>query len=960
MNLKLTHRLIGLFVFVVELIILFLTVQPSVSFWDCGELSAASAGLQITHPPGAPFFILINHILTLIPFAANIGFRVNTVTVIASSFSVLFCYLVAVRLINNWRGKEKSVSDQVITYITAALGALSFGFANSFWFNATESNVFGFSTFLYTTMIWLMMVWYEKADQKGSDRYLLAVAFILGLSPGVHLMSVLAGVTLGMIYVFRRVFNNDQQVIQSSKVFLINVGVLLVVALFMWSQQTSSQPPAPEEYRAFDFRFKIIMIVISIVIIGIFYKTVLIRNSFYWAFLAGFIINLAIYPGIVKFLPTIIEAIGGNNLMTNVVILLVALAALTYLAYWAFQNKRHLTYLTSVSIIMVVLGFSVYCYVIIRANQHPPMNENDPKDVKTLVSYLSREQYGDFPTFKRRYSAEPQHQPVWKDYKSDLEYFWVWQMNHMYNRYLFWNFIGRESWEQDAGVKFSQLYGIPFLIGMLGLFYHFRRDWKLASVFLVAFVFMGYMICFYQNQQQMQPRDREYFYSGSWFVFAMWIAIGLRGLFEDIKDYIANPQTAKIAGYAMLFLGFVFIPANMLRTNYPQEDRSKNWTPWDYAYNMLQSCAPNAILFTCGDNDTFPLWYLQDAEGFRRDVRIANLSLINTDWYILELKNDTPYGTPKVPMTLSDDQIERLAAAQVTQWDTKNIDIPVPKEIFKQFGVTDTSLMNKGKISFVMKPTIQGQGRSGGIRVQDVMVKDIILASKWQRPIYFAASCGDDNKIGLNQYLRLEGLAERLVPYGSDMMDNIDTALCNANMLVPDVVPSKEYQPGFIVRSFNDPSIHIDENQEHVSYGYRTSYMQLANYYLAVLNNNPMALKVLNMMEQRLPRNHVNMDYRLKFQLATIYYKAGDISTFRVLSEEIEKDALAMIAENPRNISGYYNPYLLLKALYEYGGDYDKELDILNRMMMYAGKSPEFQQEIDRINKLKDSVNKKK
>ena len=173
MNLKLTHRLIGLFVFVVELIILFLTVQPSVSFWDCGELSAASAGLQITHPPGAPFFILVNHLLTLIPFAANIGFRVNTVTVIASSFSVLFCYLVAVRLINNYRGKEKNLSDQVITYITAAFGAMSFGFANTFWFNATESNVFGFSTFLYTLMIWLMMVWYEKADQKGSDRYLL-------------------------------------------------------------------------------------------------------------------------------------------------------------------------------------------------------------------------------------------------------------------------------------------------------------------------------------------------------------------------------------------------------------------------------------------------------------------------------------------------------------------------------------------------------------------------------------------------------------------------------------------------------------------------------------------------------------------------------------------------------------------------------------------------------------------
>jgi len=376
---------------------------------------------------------------------------------------------------------------------------------------------------------------------------------------------------------------------------------------------------------------------------------------------------------------------------------------------------------------------------------------------------------------------------------------------------------------------------------------------------------------------------------------------------------------------------------------------------------MLQSCAPNAILFTCGDNDTFPLWYLQDAEGFRRDVRIANLSLINTDWYILALKNDTPYGTQKVPISMTDDAIERLAAAQVTAWDTKNVDIPVPKDVFKQFGVTDTSLINKGKITFTMKPTVGGQsGRNGGIRVQDAMVKDIILSTKWTRPIYFAASCGDDNKIGLNKYLRLEGLSERLVPFGSDIMDNIDTALCTANMMGSDVTPNKEYQPGFIIRSFNDPAIHMDENQEHVSYGYRTSYMQLSNYYMSVLNDNAMAIKVLNTMEQKLPRNHINMDYRLKFQLATIYYKAGDFNSFKALSDEIEKEALVLIAENPRNISGYYNPYLLLKALYEYGGDYDKEIDILNKMMVYAGKSPEFTQEIDRINKLKDSVNKKK
>lgn len=958
MNLKLVHKIIGAIVFFFELIILFLTVQPSVSFWDCGELSAASIGLQITHPPGAPFFILINHILSLIPFAANIGFRVNTVTVIASSFSVLFCYLVAVRLINNWRRKEQETSEQIVTYVTAAIGALSFGFCNTFWFNATESNVFGFSTFLYTLMIWLMMIWWEKADRKHSDKYLLLVAFILGLSPGVHLMSTLAAVTFGMIYVYRRVLVDDNVTIQTGKIFLGHVGVLLAVALFMWSQQSGSTPPQPEEYRAFDFKFKIIILIISIVIMGFYYKKVLNRSSFYWAFIAGMIINFSIYPGMVKFLPTIIEKIGGNNLFSNLVILFILLAILFYVAYWAHQNKRFTVYLTSICIAIAILGFSVYAYIIIRANQRPPMNENDPKDVATLVSYLSREQYGEFPTFKRRFSSEPQHQPIWQNYSSDLEYFWKWQMNHMYNRYLFWNFIGRESWEQDAGSKFSQLYGIPFIIGLLGLFYHFRRDWKMASIFLVAFIFMGYMICFYQNQQQMQPRDREYFYCGSFFVFAIWIAIGVRGIIEDIKLYISKPGTAKTLGYAVLIIGFLIMPMNMLKTNYAQEDRSKNWIPWDYAYNLLQSCAPNAIIFTCGDNDTFPLWYLQDAEGIRRDVRICNLSLINTDWYIKALRNDMPYGALKVPMNLTNDQIDKLAQGP-QQWESKNIDVPVPKNVFDEYGVKDTEAINKGKITFIMKPTLN-YGKVSGIRVQDLMVKEIVLANKWQRPVYFAASCGEDNKIGLDEYLRLEGLAQRLVPYKMEQAENLDTALCNAYMLGPDVVPSRNYQPGFILRSYNDPSIFIDENQERTTYGYRNSYLALANYYATAANNPEMAIRVLKALELRIPRSHISMDYRLLFNMANIHYKAGDMNTFREMAKEIEKEALDKINENPKNISGYYNPYLILKVIYEYGQEFDKEIDILNRMMSIAGKQQELQDEIVRITKLKDSLSVKK
>ncbi len=954
-NIKRVHWILGTAVFLFEFIVLFLTVQPSVSFWDCGELSAASIALGITHPPGAPFFLMVNHILSLIPFAANIGFRVNMLTVIVSSFSVLFCYLVAVKIINNWRKKddaEAGGNEKIITYITSAIGALSFGFANSFWFNATESNVFGFSTFLYTLMIWLMMIWYEKADQKGSDRYLLLVAFILGLSPGVHLMSVLAGVTLGMLYVFRRIFTDDNITIQTAKIFLINIGVLLAAAFFMWSQQTGTTPPQPEEYRDFDFKFKVIMLVISVIIMGIYYKKTLNRSSFYWAFIAGMAINFAIYPGMVKYLPAIIVAIGGNSLFENVVILFVFLAILFYIAYWAHENKRFTVHLISMGAIVAIIGFSVYCYIIIRANQHPAMNENNPNDVTTLVSYLNREQYGEFPTFRRRFSAEPQHKPVWQDYSSDLDYFLKWQMNHMYNRYLFWNFIGRQSWQQDAGVNFSQLFGIPFIIGMLGLLYHFRRDWKMASIFLTAFIFMGYLICFYQNQQQMQPRDREYFYSGSWFVFALWIAIGLRGIIEDIKRYVNKPGTSKALGYTVIAAAFLIIPMNMLRTNYPQEDRSKNWIPWDYSYNLLQSCAPNSILFTCGDNDTFPLWYLQDAEGYRRDIRIVNTSLLNTNWYIKELKNETPYGSMKVPMSFSDDQIDKL---QPMEWQTKNIDVSVPKNVFDEFGIKDSSQINRGKITFTMRPTLN-YGNVGGVRVQDIVTRDIIMTNKWQRPIYFAVSCGDDSKIGLGDYLRLDGLAQRLTPIKSKENANVDTAICSANMLNTGVQPSKNYQPGFIIRSFSNPGVFLDENQLRTADQYRNSYIFLASYYATDAGKPQMAEKVLNKLEELFPHSHVPMDYRLKFNLATLYYAMGNTAHFNEVKTEVEKEALASIAENPANVSSYYNPYLILKALYEYSGEFDKEIDILNKMTLVTGKSPEIQNEIMRVVKLKDSL----
>jgi hypothetical protein len=386
------------------------------------------------------------------------------------------------------------------------------------------------------------------------------------------------------------------------------------------------------------------MAAISALFIVLARKHVFHRHSFYLAVAAGGAAMGLAYPGIVKLLPALLREVAGNSSTAGAFALAVILAGLGYLSYWLLKRQRAMLSAAVLGAILAIVGFTTYTLIIIRANQDPPMNEDDPRTFSGLVTYLNREQYGEFPIFKRRWSSEPQHQATFANYSSDLDFAWRYQMDHMFNRYVEWNFIGRESTVQDTGVEWGQLFGIPFFVALLGLYYHFRNDWKMASVFLILFVLMGYMITFYQNQQESQPRERDYFYGGAYFVVAVWIALGMRGLLDLIGGALNGSPAARPVISVALLAGFLMIPGRMAQTNFGTHDRSKNWVPWDTAYNLLQSCQPDAILFTNGDNDTFPLWYLQDVEGVRRDVRTVNLSLVNTNWYIRQLKHLEPFG----------------------------------------------------------------------------------------------------------------------------------------------------------------------------------------------------------------------------------------------------------------------------------------------------------------------------
>ena len=368
-----------------------------------------------------------------------------------------------------------------------------------------------------------------------------------------------------------------------------------------------------------------------------------------------------IYPVVVKEFPSMLDGeVGGvKNQLFSYLPHLIVLGAL-YGVYYSIQKRNRKLNVALLAFLFIVLGYSTYVAVYIRANAQPPMNENDPSTIGRLVSYLNREQYGSQPFIQRRWDPDPEKQQNHQKYTSDLDYFWRFQMVHMYLRYFGWNYVGAAGDVKESGVDWKQLYGIPLFLGILGAYYHWRRDKKMAFVNSSMFLLMGTILVLYFNMQEPQPRERDYFYVGSYLAFSIWIGIGIVGLIDLIREQLKQQEASVPLAAGVVVLALIFVPGNMLRVNSHEGDRRGNYLAWDYSYNLLQSVEQDAILFTNGDNDTFPLWYLQDVEGIRRDVRIVNLSLLNTNWYIKQLKRQEPYGAKKVPISTSDVDIERI------------------------------------------------------------------------------------------------------------------------------------------------------------------------------------------------------------------------------------------------------------------------------------------------------------
>jgi len=759
-------------VFVIAFLTYWSTVAPTTSFWDCGEFIACSYIMGIPHPPGAPLYILIGRIFSMLPIATDIGLRVNMTSVLLSSFSAMFTFLIIVRLLEMWQGKADTVQQRILHYGSGVIGALAFAFSDSQWFNSVEAEVYAGSLFFTAIVIWLILRWAERDNDPMSDKYILLIAYLIGLALGVHLLNLLALPTIAMIMYFHK----RQKITVDSFFIFAGMAALAFVA---------------------------------------------------------------VYPGVVKGIPQLI--LRFSFFSVGLVVL-----GIVFLIRAAIKAHNREVALALMSLFLVFMGYSTYSAIYIRSALNPAIDENDPDTPQRFVSYLNREQYGDWSITKRR---------------ADL---WDYQIKKMYIRYFGWQFIGKGDTIGPDGlisetVAFRGLLGLPFLLGLLGMIHHFYKDWRRASSILVLFIMTGLAIIIYLNQENPQPRERDYAYTGSFFAFALWIGIGASAVLEFARDALKNRQ--KLVQPVMTAVTVVLllaVPGTMFAFNYHDHSRKGNYVAYDYSYNILQSCEPNAIIFTNGDNDTFPLWFLQTVYGIRRDVRIINLSLLNTGWYIKQLRDQEP----KVPISLSDDEIDKIAPMP---WKAQKIKISVMPELYNDWvskiQQIDPSYKadSKPEMVFELKPTLYGQG----IRVQDIMIIHILSENKFKKPVYFAVTVADNNKIGLQGYMRMEGLAFRVLPVKA-----------GRRIVDPEILRTNLFE-NYHFRNLNDPKVHYNDNIIALLGNYRSAFLTLAQYYL-YNDKTDEALDVLDKMNAWMPEEIIPpTDRSLSLLIGQLYATAG-------------------------------------------------------------------------------------
>ncbi|NII85046.1 MULTISPECIES: DUF2723 domain-containing protein [unclassified Pedobacter] len=826
MNYSRINTIGGWLCFIVAALTYILTLDQSVSFWDCGEFISSAFRMEVVHQPGAPIVSMIQRLFSTLAFGdkTKVAYFINISSALASAGTILFLFWTITALAKKTviKKDEEITNQKIIGTMGAGLvGALAYAFSDSFWFSAVEAEVYAMSSLCTAIVFWGILKWESQADEPKSDRWLLFVAYMMGISIGVHILNLLTIPALIFVYYFKKSPSPSWQSIL--KVFFVSIAVLAAI------------------------QFGIIQYVISF------------AASFDYFFVNT--IGLGFGTGILFFAVLVIGSLVYG------------------IRYSILKNKRILN-LAMLFTVLLLFGYSSFALLIIRAQAKPNLNNYNVDNVYSFSRYVGRDQYGDRPLLygenynsekigieetgkiirkgdkkyesagtksayvfadktllPRMYSDKPEHINFYKSYMGfndehkptlidNLKYMFSFQTGQMYMRYFMWNFVGRQDNEDGqfggkdgnwlSGVKpldairlgsqknlppsivenkaYNRFFFLPLIIGLIGAIWHFKRNQKDAGIIGLLFVFTGVAIVVYLNSVPVEPRERDYAYVGSFYAFAIWVGLGVFGL----KDWVfqkLTPQRASIFATVIALFGAPIIMANQ---GWDDHDRSDSHVARDMSVNYLKSCAPNAILFTYGDNDTYPVWYAQEVENIRPDVRVVNLSLFTADWYIDGMRKKQNESAP-LPITLKheqyvegtrdimyyqdykiaqhielqeildvllsdhdEDKVTMTDGSKYNVLPTKNLKLAVSPQ-----QVLDTGTVPKedaGKIASSMEWTYNSNFVTKGT----LALFDILTHNNWKRPIYFSGAMPNEQYIGLNKYLYSEGLNKRLLPLKPD------------------------------------------------------------------------------------------------------------------------------------------------------------------------------------------------
>src|SRR5664280_723073 len=982
---RLINNVSGWAVFAVAAFTYLMTIEPTASLWDCGEFVASCLKLEVGHPPGNPVFMIMGRFFTL--FAGGnvtkVAAMVNSMSALASAFTILFLFWTITHLAKKILIKNESQynTGRVIAVMAEGIvGAVAYTFSDSFWFSAVEGEVYASSAFFTALVFWAILKWEDVADEKYADRWIILIAFLIGLSIGVHLLNLLTLPGIVLVYYFRKfefswkgfsISLITSIVLLSLLMYGIMPGVVTISSKFDWFFMNTLGLPSNSG---------MIFHVILVVVLFIF----AVKSSFSSA---NRVKNGVFAIGALFF--TGIWVISGSAVL-NILALLIISGVIWYLA-----GKSRTTLNTLLTAIMVILiGYSANAIIVIRSSAGTPLNENNPSNPFNLLYFLNREQYGERPLFKgpyynapvtdykdgkpkyalengkyiitghnleriydprfitlfpRMWSDQSDHKEVYEQwrrvkgtpiqvtdqagnkkvlkkptFRENLRFMFSYQFGYMYFRYFMWNFSGKQNDTQGnggtvngnwiTGLKFldeprlgtsdlpgnlktdpskNKYYLLPFILGLAGMFYQLNRDRKNWGIILLLFMMTGIAIVVYLNQSPNQPRERDYAYAGSFYFFSVWIGMGVLALFEGISKITSEKIAAPVAG----LLCFIAVPALMGAENWDDHDRSGRYLARDVAFDYLNSCAPDAILFTNGDNDTFPLWYAQEVEGMRTDMRVCNLMLLNTDWYIDQMKCRT-YGSAPLPVTLpvkkyydginnqlfivektkdpvdistiidfvkSDNKATKVQVSSTEILDiipSRTIRIPVDKAKVLASGTVKAEDADK------IVPYIDIKLKVNSILKSQLIVLDILAHNNWERPIYFVTGYHND-ALGLEEYFQLEGLAYRLVPIKSQNKNWLDYGRINTDILYQNMINK------FVWGGANKKGVDIDYNHIRtlIVVKARLNYARLAKA-LSSEGKNEKAIETLNKCMEALPLEKIPYD-PYTADIIEAYFAAG-------------------------------------------------------------------------------------